>query len=121
MHMIRPLLVALALAALLLAACGEDEAPAAHMPAAEMPAAAPSATPTQEPGGAGGLPAEPTVTLATPAPTTAPVPEDWPTYTDPTYGYTFDYPATWYLFPPKDSGGAVILYSYDPASIPPEE
>jgi hypothetical protein len=43
------------------------------------------------------------------------------TYIDPTYGYSFDYPATWYLSPPKDNGGQLSLYSYNLASVPPEE
>jgi len=34
-------------------------------------------------------------------------------YVDPTYGYSFEYPATWYLAPLQDNGGQVILYSYD--------
>jgi hypothetical protein len=35
-------------------------------------------------------------------------------YTDPIYGYSFDYPSTWYLSSEGLQTG-VILYSYDPA------
>lgn len=43
------------------------------------------------------------------------------TYTDPTYGYSFQYPASWYLSPAKDGGSVVTLYSYDPSTTSPEE
>jgi hypothetical protein len=62
---------------------------------------------------------------ATSSPTTriSPTPTivDTLTYSDPTYGYSFEYPASWYLSPAKDNGGSVILYSYDLASIPSGE
>jgi len=38
------------------------------------------------------------------------------TYTDPTYGYSFDYPNSWFLSPQLNG---VILYSYDLASVAP--
>ncbi len=74
-----------------------------------------TATPTPVVTGTPGASPSP-VASATPASTPGPL-----TYTDPTYGYSFDYPATWYLSAPKDNGGPVVLYSYDPAKIPPEE
>ncbi len=43
------------------------------------------------------------------------------TYNDSTYGYSFDYPRTWHLTPPKDTSAVLYLYSYDVASVPPEE
>jgi len=66
---------------------------------------------------------------ATPALSESPAPSPTPastqgetiTYTDPTYGYSFDYPATWYLSPAKGDGGVTTLYSYDPATVPPED
>jgi hypothetical protein len=42
-------------------------------------------------------------------------------YTDPTYGYSFEYPASWYLSSSKESGGITSLYSYDPTTLSPEE
>ncbi|HEY8767165.1 MAG TPA: hypothetical protein VIP09_07880 [Dehalococcoidia bacterium] len=38
------------------------------------------------------------------------------TYNDSTNGYSFEYPASWYLSPAKDNGGNPTLYSYDPAT-----
>lgn len=75
----------------------------------EEPAGTPAAT---------AAPATPAVTPAANAEPT-PTPAAVLTYTDPTFGYSFDYPAGWYLSPEK--GGSVILYSYDPAKVPPEE
>ncbi len=42
-------------------------------------------------------------------------------YTDPLYGYMFQYPATWLVSIEGQKGGSVTLYSYDPATIPPEQ
>lgn len=70
--------------------------------------------------------ATPSTKTAAPSPT-EPVSSVTPTstatltYTDPAYGYSFQYPASWYLSPAKDNGGSVILYSYDLASIPSGE
>jgi len=70
------------------------------------------------------------IVAASPAPTAEPTatpepspgaPADWATYTDATYGYSFDYPATWFLFPPGKNGGDLNLYSYDLVSVPPEQ
>jgi hypothetical protein len=35
-------------------------------------------------------------------------------YTDPTYGYSFDYPAAWRLSTEDAGGNNIILYSYEP-------
>lgn len=40
------------------------------------------------------------------------------TYTDPTYGYSFAYPSSWYLSTPTETGGDLVLQSYDPATAP---
>jgi hypothetical protein len=57
----------------------------------------------------------------TPSPTRPPSTPVGPTfrYTDPTYGYSFDYPASWYLSTPKETGGDLVLRSYDPTTVPP--
>ncbi len=55
---------------------------------------------------------------ATPSPSPAPAKL---TYTEPLFGYSFDYPADWYLSPTKENGGSPILYSYDPSAVAPEE
>jgi hypothetical protein len=110
------LIIAAPLAAVVLAEAGAgayfavantgsgEEVPAAQLPSTPTltptPAPIQDATPTPAP-------------TATPTPTAAPT--DWLTYTDATYGYSFDYPPTWYLEPPAKNGGDVILYSYDPA------
>jgi len=73
--------------------------------------------------------ASPSASAAPSPPTSSPSPAPQPTssqaptlkYVDPTYGYSFEYPANWYLSPAKENGGQIILYSYDLASIPPEE
>jgi hypothetical protein len=83
-----------------------EETPAAQLPSTPTPTLTPTPAPIQE--------ATPTpAPTATPTPTAAPT--DWLTYSDATYGYSFDYPPTWYLEPPAKNGGDVILYSYDPA------
>lgn len=67
---------------------------------------------------------EPPNATSIPEPTPTPTPDptaDWKTYTDPTYGYSFDYPASWHLSPAKSGGQLTALYSYDPTSVPPEE
>ena len=62
----------------------------------------------------------PTATAAaTEAPTVAPTTAVTLTYTDPTYGYSFQYPAKWVLSPAKE-GSVVTLYSYDPSTVAPE-
>ncbi|MEX0683033.1 MAG: hypothetical protein WED85_13655 [Dehalococcoidia bacterium] len=40
------------------------------------------------------------------------------TYTDPAYGYSFAYPSSWYLSTPAETGGDLVLRSYDPATAP---
>ncbi len=57
----------------------------------------------------------------TAAPTPRPTQGETLTYTDPTYGYSFDYLEAWFVVPPKDAGGLVYLYSYDLASVPAED
>jgi hypothetical protein len=47
-----------------------------------------------------------------------PAPGEWNTYTDAAYGYSFDYPASWFLTPAPSKGGDTILYSYDPSTAP---
>jgi len=98
---------------------GEEEvAPAVQATATSTVSATqgPSPSPTDP------ATASPTAAVS-PAPPSTPVssPADTLTYSDPTYGYSFDYPYTWYLSPPKDNGGLVILYSYNLANVPPEE
>jgi hypothetical protein len=56
-----------------------------------------------------------------PTPSSSPAPPSSTlTYTDPTYGYSFAYPASWELSTQPDPG-SVILYSYDLASVQPED
>ena len=59
----------------------------------------------------------PTATTPTPV-VTLPSPKLGATlnYTDPTFGYSFDYPSTWYLSPPLQAGSDVTLQNYDPAT-----
>ena len=69
-------------------------------------------------------PAETATTTELSSPTNSaerPTPGSTVTYTDAIYGYSFDYPAAWYLSASKDSGGVTTLYSYDPAATPAEE
>jgi hypothetical protein len=62
--------------------------------------------------------AKPTLSPApTPSLAQSPTIAGTSTYTESTNGYSFDYPTAWYLSPPKDNGGDLILYSYDPASV----
>jgi hypothetical protein len=79
------------------------------------------ATPTSSSTPASSAPVPSSSTKASPTSSTVPTPAATLTYTDPTYGYSFEYPATWYLVPPKDPGGLVYLYSYSLASVKPED
>lgn len=60
----------------------------------------------------------------TPSPNASSTPASTPaetlTYTDPTYGYSFEYPATWYLSS-AELGGVTTLSSYDSATLPSED
>jgi hypothetical protein len=82
-----------------------DEAPAAQPTVTPTPAAQPSPSPTPSPG--------PTATPA-PVETPAPVPTDWLTYVDPTYGYSFEYPNTWFISPDSGIAGYSAVTSYNP-------
>lgn len=67
------------------------------------------------------LPATPS---ATPAPTASPspVPTGMVRYTHPTYGYSFEYPAAWFLnappLPSETIGSSVTLTQWDPHTGP---
>jgi hypothetical protein len=62
-----------------------------------------------------------TTVAASPVSSTTPNSTGTLTYTDATYGYSFQYPASWYISPAKDGGSVVTLYSYDPSTVSPEE
>jgi hypothetical protein len=58
----------------------------------------------------------------TPSATTSPT--DGPSdglliYTDPVYGYSFNYPTHWFLISHTEAGGLTALYSYDPTRVEP--
>lgn len=103
---------------ILLAACGEagGEKPpptaTEQAAAAQTPTVEPTATATQPPGGAGGEGGGTVVPILTPFPSPAPVPKDWPTYTDPKGFFTVRYPPTW-------SANNYSLYSFDTSSLDP--
>ena len=70
------------------------------MPAAEAETPTPTPAPTpgsaESPGGAGGGEEGTVVPIAMPLASPQPVPDSWPTYTDPEGRITFRYPADWY-------------------------
>jgi hypothetical protein len=78
-------------------------------PAAETP----TPTPTQVPGGAGGGGEGTLVPILTPFPSLPPVPDDWPTYTEPQGFFSIRYPPTW-----SAKGGS--LWSFDTSSFDPD-
>lgn len=111
------ILPALGLIAVLGVACSQDD----DVPPSAAGSTSPAAT--VKPSSSPAPSATPAVTLTPSGTSTATL-----TYTDPTYGYSFDYPATWYLSAAKDNGGYLMLYSYDPASavgdgrpVPPDK
>jgi hypothetical protein len=59
-----------------------------------------------------------TPSAATKSPEPSPTSEAFPgpavTYTNPVYGYSFDYPGNWFIH--TDPGGYTIITSYDPAT-----
>jgi hypothetical protein len=103
-------------------ACGDSEE--ASPTASSTPTAKPTPTLTATPfhGDPGGETTGPLPSQSNAPVTATPAPGELKTYTDAAYGYSFDYPAAWFLVPPSDKGGtAVLLYSYDPSSVPPEQ
>jgi hypothetical protein len=46
---------------------------------------------------------------------------DWKAYPDTEFGFSFRYPPEWFLSAPAVAGGTVSLYSYDLASVRPED
>jgi hypothetical protein len=96
-----------ATAAIVFLACGETQ----EVTQSESPAATASATPTAS--------SAPTTAPSTPTADEVPTP---PTeaYADPDYGYSFDYPVDWHVSE-QPAAGSIILYSYDPANVPPED
>jgi hypothetical protein len=96
------------------AACANSEEASPTDSATQPPQPTATATPFHgDPGGetTGPLPSQSN------APVTAtPAPGEWNTYTDAAYGYSFDYPASWYLVPPDKGGKYLTLYSYDPST-----
>lgn len=95
-------------------ACGNSEEEVVQQAATLTPSPDTSASPAPS-------------TPPAPSPTPAATPEDTFTYTDPTYGYSFDYPSTWYVSTEGLGNGSVTLYSYDPAQakgiggVPPDK
>jgi hypothetical protein len=81
-----------------------EEAPAAHATATPTATPAPSQEPTPTP-----APAETSPPAETPTPT--PAPTGWLTYTDATYGYSFEYPRDWFVH--TDAVGGAIVSSWD--------
>lgn len=111
--MTKLLLMVPVLVGILLAGCaGEEEVAGTTAPATGVVTTSNAPTITATPH-MSGTP----VATATPSPT----PGGTLTYTDAVYGYSFDYPASWYLSPPDDKSGSPILYSYSLASIPSEQ
>jgi hypothetical protein len=102
-----PLLLTAAAAVItaLVISCGDAEEEIAPTPTAA------SATPD-----ATQAPTATTSPAASPSPSVAP--GSTLTYTDPAYGYSLEYPATWHLTTPKETGGDLVLQSYDPATAP---
>ncbi len=82
-------------------------APAADTPTQE------TATPSEVPGGAGGGGEGTLVPILTPFPSPQPVPDDWPTYTEPQGFFSVRYPPTW-------SAKAGSLWSFDTSSFAPD-
>lgn len=72
----------------------------------------PTVTASPTPSSSATLTGSPTATMPT-----TPLPTGTLNYRDPTYGYTFEYPATWYVYPDTLNPGSLILYSYDLASV----
>ncbi len=109
-------LIALALAGAFLAACtssaSDSSAPTTVPPEANTPTAVPTQETTQPPGGGGGGGEGTLVPILTPFPSPPPVPDDWPTYTEPQAFFSVRYPPTW-------SAKGASLWSFDTSSFNP--
>lgn len=73
---------------------------------------------TAQPSASGANTAPPLGSQATPLPTGV---EDTLAFVEEDQGYSFEYPASWFLIPPTVKEGDVTLYSYDFRKVPPED